>query len=52
MDIIFEILSRLISQKNGAVVESMTDKGIIYKVSYGVSLPTIKKIAEEYAPDH
>lgn len=52
MDIIFEILSRLIAQKNGAAMESMMDKGIIYKVSYGVALHTIKKIAEEYAPDH
>lgn len=52
MDIIFEILSRLINQKNGAVVESMTDRGVIYKVNYGVALHTIKKIAEEYAPNH
>ena len=52
MDIIFEILARLINQKNGAVTESMTDRGIIYKVNYGVSLHTIKKVAEEYAPDH
>ena len=52
MDIVFEILSRLISQKNGAVTDSMMDKGIIYKVSYGVALHTIKRIAGEYAPDH
>ncbi|MDR0661429.1 MAG: DNA alkylation repair protein [Prevotellaceae bacterium] len=52
MDIIFELLSRLISQKNGAVSENMTDNGIIYKINYGVALHTIKKIAEEYAPDH
>lgn len=52
MDIIFEILSQLTHDKNGVVADSMTEKGVSYKLNYGVALHTIKKIAQEYAPDH
>ncbi len=52
MEAIFEILGRIIRHKNGVVSENMSNRGIIYKVNYGVALPTIRQIAEEYAPDH
>lgn len=52
MDIAFELLSQIIRYKNGAVTDSMTERGIVYKVNYGVALHTIKSIAQAYAPNH
>ena len=37
---------------NGIVSGQMTQKGIIYKTNYGVSIPRIKEIASFYAPGH
>lgn len=47
-----EILTRLKVEMNGAVVDSMKEKGIVYPMSYGVSVPAIKKAVEEYLPDN
>lgn len=37
---------------NGAVSQSMRQKGLVYKVNFGVELPRIKEIAASLAPDH
>jgi len=48
MDIIVQIKHRM----NGAVVNSMQESGIIYKVNYGVNIPEIQQIAQPYKGDH
>ncbi len=50
--LMIRLLSRLKSEMNGAMVESMQAKGIRYPLSYGVSAATIRSIAKEYAPNH
>ena len=37
---------------NGAVSQSMREKGLIYKLNFGVELPRIKQIAARYEPNH
>ena len=37
---------------NGAVSQSMREKGLVYKLNFGVELPRIKQIAARYEPDH
>lgn len=46
------LLRRLKTQKNGVVVDAMRERGIEYPLSYGVSIPTIRKIAGECETDH
>lgn len=48
MDIIMQIKHRM----NGAVVNSMQESGIIYKVNYGVTIPELQQIAQPYKGDH
>lgn len=45
------LLGELRREINGAVVDSMREKGIEYALSYGVSIPTIRALARQYAPD-
>lgn len=45
------LLGELRREMNGAVVDSMREKGIEYALSYGVSIPTIRSLARQYAPD-
>ncbi|MDR0509502.1 MAG: DNA alkylation repair enzyme [Rikenellaceae bacterium] len=45
------LLSRLRREMNGAVVESMERRGIVYPLSYGVSTADIRAIAARYAPN-
>ena len=45
------LLGELRREMNGAVVDSMREKGIEYALSYGVSIPTIRALARQYAPD-
>lgn len=47
-----EILEQIKSHKNGDVSVSMAQMGIIYGVNYGVSVPDLKIIANEYKHDH
>jgi Predicted DNA alkylation repair enzyme len=47
-----EILSHLLKHKNGEVVDGMFKRGIIYKLNYGVSTPTIRKIVEPFIGNH
>lgn len=37
---------------NGAVSQSMREKGLVYKLNFGVELPRIKGIAASYEKDH
>ncbi len=37
---------------NGAVSKSMREKGLLYKVNFGVELPRIKEIAAAYEKEH
>ena len=43
-----EIKTQLRLSMNGAVSQSMREKGLIYKLNFGVELPRIKAIAGEY----
>lgn len=37
---------------NGVVSQSMREKGLVYKLNFGVELPRIKEIASAYEKDH
>lgn len=39
-------------QMNGAVADSMREKGLGYRLNYGVSAADIKSAAAHFAPDH
>lgn len=47
-----EIIAKVKQRMNGAVVESMREAGIIYKVSYGVTIPELVQIAQPYQGNH
>ncbi|MEI8273661.1 MAG: DNA alkylation repair protein [Paludibacter sp.] len=49
---ISEIRRKIMLSMNGIVSEQMTEKGILYKKNYGVSVPRIKEIAAAYSPSH
>lgn len=44
------IRTRLRLSMNGVVSSSMREKGLNYKLNFGVSLPQIKEIAKEFTP--
>ena len=46
------MMRSLHQEMNGAVVEAMTSRGIVYPLSYGVAVPAIRQVAAQYAPDH
>lgn len=46
------LMGRLRREMNGAVVESMQRAGVRGELNYGVSIPTIREIAAQMAPDH
>ena len=37
---------------NGMVSQSMREKGLDYKLNFGIEYPRIKEIASEYTPSH
>ena len=37
---------------NGVVSQSMREKGLVYKINFGIELPRLKEIAEKYEKDH
>ena len=37
---------------NGAISQSMREKGLVYKLNFGVELPRIKAIAADFIPEH
>ena len=43
-----EIKTQLRLSMNGAVSQSMREKGLVYKLNFGVELPRIKSIADAY----
>lgn len=43
-----EIKTQLRLSMNGAVSQSMREKGLVYKLNFGVELPRIKSIAAAY----
>lgn len=47
-----DIKTRLRLSMNGAVSQSMREKGLVYKLNFGVELPRIKSIAADYEKDH
>lgn len=49
---VIDIIAQIKQRMNGAVVESMRESGIIYKVSYGVTIPELKEIALPYKGNH
>lgn len=46
------MLGQMRRQMNGAVAESMSDRGVRYGLNYGVSIPTVRSIARRERPDH
>ena len=51
-DQIKAIKSQLRLFMNGAVSHSMREKGLVYKLNFGVELPRIKEIASYYPKEH
>ncbi len=47
-----DIKTRLRLSMNGAASQSMREKGLVYKLNFGVELPRIKDIASSYEKDH
>lgn len=47
-----EIKTQLRLSMNGAVSQSMREKGLVYKLNFGVELPRIKSIAASYEKEH
>lgn len=47
-----EIKSKFRLYMNGPVSQSMREKGMDYKVNFGIEYPRIKEIAAAYPPDH
>lgn len=47
-----DIKTQLRLSMNGAVSQSMREKGLVYKLNFGVELPRIKSIAAGYEKDH
>ncbi len=46
------LLRELRRERNGAVADSMRYYGTPYGLNYGVSLPTLRRIARAETPDH
>lgn len=47
-----DIKTQLRLSMNGAVSQSMREKGLVYKLNFGVELPRIKSIAASYEKEH
>ena len=47
-----DIKTQLRLSMNGAVSQSMREKGLVYKLNFGVELPRIKGIAAAYEKNH
>lgn len=47
-----EIKALIKHRMNGEVAENMRLAGIVYKVNYGVSIPELREIAQQYVGDH
>jgi len=47
-----EILRRVKPLQNGEVADSMTKRGVVYKLNLGASVVSLQQLAGEYARDH
>ena len=47
-----EILIRIRLMKNGETVSQMKQRGVSYKINWGVSVIALRDMAKRYAPDH
>ena len=52
MDKLKEIKQRFFLSMNGIVSRSMREKGIEYKINWGIELPVLKRMAAEYGQDY
>lgn len=50
--LMLQLLRQLKVEMNGEVSATMNERGIRYGLNYGVTLPTIQRIAREYTPCH
>lgn len=51
-DTVREIRKKIRLSMNGDVSESMTQRGLKYKRNFGVNIPRIKEISQNYSPNH
>ncbi len=47
-----EILRRVRPLQNGEVADSMTQRGVVYKLNLGASVISLQQLAAEYTPNH
>ena len=47
-----EIKSRFRLMMNGVASRSMRDKGLGYKINWGIGLPSLKEMAQDYSKDY
>lgn len=47
-----EIKSRFRLMMNGVASRSMRDKGLGYKINWGIGLPSLKEMAQDYGKDY
>jgi len=47
-----KILIRIRLAKNGVVVDQMKERGLVYKVNWGVSIMALREIAAQFEPNH
>jgi len=47
-----EILRRVKPLQNGEVSDSMTKRGVIYRINLGASIISLQQLAGNYSPDH
>jgi len=47
-----QILKRIKLLKNGEVSDMMNNKGMVYKLNWGVSIIELREIAKQYDADH
>jgi hypothetical protein len=47
-----EILRNLKPLQNGEVADSMTQRGVVYKLNLGASIISLQQLAGRYSPDH
>src|SRR5665647_329492 len=47
-----EILRKVKPLQNGEVADSMTKRGVIYKLNLGASIDSLQQLAQNYTPNH
>ncbi len=47
-----EILRKVKPLQNGEVADSMTKRGVIYKLNLGASIVSLQQLSQNYAPNH